>query len=875
MRGLLLVLSLVSAFAASAYDEEITVDKIKYGLTASTKEASVLGPVDQSATIVNLVIPDQVSDEGVDYKVTSIGNDAFRYCSSFTGTLILPEGLTSIGQNAFYGCSGFTGRLTLPESLTSIRYGAFAGCSHLTGVLILPKSLTNLEGRAFEECSGLTGSLTIPVGVTKIGYQTFYGCSGFIGLTLPEGLTSIENGAFYNCYGLSGNLILPESLITIGESAFRRCGRFTGDLIIPQWAMSIGDYAFESCSGFKGKLVLPKGLKSIGYNAFDGCKGFTGDLVIPEGVENINSYTFYGCSGFNGTLTLPDGLRWIGKSAFQGCSGFTGALTLPGRTYYIDEYAFSGCKGFTSLTLSENTTKIGVKAFAGCSGFVGTLNLPIGLEEIENSAFRDCSGFTGLILPKGLKNVGEFAFYHCSGIKENIIIPYRVTEIGANAFTDVGTGILKLPQSLKNIGDAFSGDFHYVVSQNPVPPANIGCETEPAIPGGIFSDNILSGKLIVPTGSIEEYKSAYGWQKFKYIIEGEPSIFHNLLYIIVSGEEGEDDYVRVIGINPDADGTLEFPMEIEIDGKKYPVTQIAEGACEGRGDIRKVIFPESIVYVGDEAFADCPNLKEVVTEDCDKTLTFGNDVFAGCPIETIYNGRNNSGNPFAGNDNLRDVTIGEKVDALAPGEFAGCPGITDITVLNPVPPTVGESAFDDDVYNGAVPRVPDGSVDDYKAAEGWKDFFNILAIDKIDAMTILLNTTSISIEAESAVQLTAIITPEVTTDKSVIWSSSDEGVATVNANGLVTAVAAGSATITATTTNGLTATCTVTVTAKQSGIEGVEGDSAGVRVEGNAIVAPEGSKVYDLSGREVTPTSLNPGIYIVRIPGGKAVKVRV
>ena len=59
--------------------------------------------------------------------------------------------------------------------------------------------------------------------------------------------------------------------------------------------------------------------------------------------------------------------------------------------------------------------------------------------------------------------------------------------------------------------------------------------------------------------------------------------------------------------------------------------------------------------------------------------------------------------------------------------------------------------------------------------------------------------------------LTAVFTPANATP-SVTWSSSDPAVATVNANGVVTAVAAGTATITVTTTiGGHTATCDVTV----------------------------------------------------------------
>ena len=67
--------------------------------------------------------------------------------------------------------------------------------------------------------------------------------------------------------------------------------------------------------------------------------------------------------------------------------------------------------------------------------------------------------------------------------------------------------------------------------------------------------------------------------------------------------------------------------------------------------------------------------------------------------------------------------------------------------------------------------------------------------------------------------LTATVAPDDAADKTVTWTSSNDAVATVDANGVVTAVSAGTATITATATNGTddtsddkTATCTVTVT---------------------------------------------------------------
>ncbi len=61
------------------------------------------------------------------------------------------------------------------------------------------------------------------------------------------------------------------------------------------------------------------------------------------------------------------------------------------------------------------------------------------------------------------------------------------------------------------------------------------------------------------------------------------------------------------------------------------------------------------------------------------------------------------------------------------------------------------------------------------------------------------------------IELTAIVYPEDATNKSIIWSSSDENVATVDQQGVVTAVGKGEATITAESVDGPSATCAVTV----------------------------------------------------------------
>lgn len=81
----------------------------------------------------------------------------------------------------------------------------------------------------------------------------------------------------------------------------------------------------------------------------------------------------------------------------------------------------------------------------------------------------------------------------------------------------------------------------------------------------------------------------------------------------------------------------------------------------------------------------------------------------------------------------------------------------------------------------------------------------------IAVSAITVNPTTAAVKPGATVTLSATVTPEDATDKTITWSSSDEKVATVD-GGKVTGVAEGTATITATTKSGdKTATCTVTV----------------------------------------------------------------
>ena len=86
----------------------------------------------------------------------------------------------------------------------------------------------------------------------------------------------------------------------------------------------------------------------------------------------------------------------------------------------------------------------------------------------------------------------------------------------------------------------------------------------------------------------------------------------------------------------------------------------------------------------------------------------------------------------------------------------------------------------------------------------------ITVVESVLVENVTLDKTSLDLNVGSTEQLTATVNPANATNKTVTWQSSDESVATVDADGKVTAHTPGTATITA-TAGGQSATCTVTV----------------------------------------------------------------
>ena len=130
----------------------------------------------------------------------------------------------------------------------------------------------------------------------------------------------------------------------------------------------------------------------------------------------------------------------------------------------------------------------------------------------------------------------------------------------------------------------------------------------------------------------------------------------------------------------------------------------------------------------------------------------------------------------------------------------------------------------------------------------------LITVNAIPVQTISVTGSSTSVEEGKTLQLTASVSPATATNQSITWSSNHTNIATVDANGLVTAVAAGEARITATAQDGsaVYGYIDITVTEKQVGAdEGVFTLSTGALTIGSYVVFTNG---YDGSGYAMSST---------------------
>ena len=551
-KTLLLLVALITATIAFA---QTKINGIYYNLNDETKTAEVTyqyyWDANNYSGVTSITIPQKVTFNSTEYSVTSIGDDAFQYCSSLT-SITIPNSVTSIGYAAFSECSSLTS-ITIPNSVTSIGYYAFDGCSSLTSITI-PNSVTSIESYAFQFCTSLT-SISIPNSVTSIGSYAFYYCTSLTSITIPNSVTEIGLGAFQYCTSLT-SISIPNSVTSIGYRAFYYCPSLTS-ISIPNSVTSIGDdafygtpwlnnqpdgciyinsllyvykgempknthidvkegttmicyAAFSNCSSLTS-ITIPNSVTSIGESAFSSCSSLT-SITIPNSITEIGYATFYGCSSLT-SISIPNSVTSIGSKAFSSCKSLT-SITIPNSVTSIGYQAFSSCKSLTSITIPNSVTSIGESAFSSCSSLT-SISIPNSVTSIGSQAFSSCTSLTSITIPNSVTSIGSFAFDQCKSLT-SISIPDSVTTIGYQAFSSCSSlTSITIPNSVTSIGDyafRYCSSLTSITCLGSTPPdaSNLRAQYETCI-------------LFVPKGSLNDYQNHAEWGKFLNIqeLEGE------------------------------------------------------------------------------------------------------------------------------------------------------------------------------------------------------------------------------------------------------------------------------------------------------------------------------------------------------------------
>ncbi len=354
----------------------------------------------------DVVIPSQITINGKQYDVTSIGIRAFVNCYCLE-SIVIPSSVTSIRYEVFDDCYSLTiycAALSKPEGwdndwnpdnqavywgINDNNYLEQAGIHYLI-----------IEGKAVisKYTSQLGNDVVIPSTITINGKQ--------------YDVAVIDKKAFRDCTSIT-NIVIPSSVTSIGEYAFCNCESLqTINFESNSKLSSIGSHAFYNCDSLKS-IVIPSSVTSIGESAFSNCKSLK--------IVNFES---------NSKLTS------IGKTVFNDCSSLAN-IVIPSSVTSIGESAFSNCKSLKIVNFESNSklTSIGKTVFNVCSSLANIV-IPSSVTSIGESAFSNCFSLQTINFESNskLSSIGSHAFYNCDSLK-SIVIPSSVSKIGYDIFS--------------------------------------------------------------------------------------------------------------------------------------------------------------------------------------------------------------------------------------------------------------------------------------------------------------------------------------------------------------------------------------------------------------------------------------------------------
>ena len=605
-------------------------------------------------------VPSVIEKDGKAYQVVEIGPSSFKQNKKMKH-LSLPEGVTIIGEGAFNGCD-YMEDVKLPSSLVEMKDNVFKGCFKLDGVQ-LPSSLTAMGEHCFEYCKSLS-AIALPSGLKVIASKAFTNCGNLERLTIAEGVESIKDNAFCSCK--IAELEIPSSVKEIDKRAFYDCSKLTLVVISEALKDRLDSSVFAGCSSLKfsyGASSASSGDASSATqesapntSSEESVKVSDASLYHIE-VLSDNTCAIVKYTGSEEIVRIPSELQKGGKSykvVEIGQLAFAKKKT-PGQIAWEEELVentnlisvviipesvdpnYNGYQTIREVIIPEGVKTISKAAFYSCVA-LEKVSFPKTLEKLDVGAFAFCTHLKSVSLPDGVLTIPEYAFEYCENLES--FSSKGVKEIKKSAFTKC--------KNLKNLS----------LSEN------VNIEAFAFLSCDYMRDNKVSS----------DAGASMAMFQMKPVTDKTCNI---------SGFEGEGDVIVV-------------PSEMHKNGKTYKVIGIAGYAFSKKKKIGKVVLPDTVEMIADNAFAssslteieipssvkeikdyafdDCAQLKKVVLPDGLSLL--GKNAFSSCvSLESISipnSIRSISSSLFLNCTALEHVDLPADLESIEGSAFGNC-----------------------------------------------------------------------------------------------------------------------------------------------------------------------------------------------------------
>ena len=647
-----------------------------------------------------------------------------------------------------------------------------------SGEITIPETIGECEvkqigNHAFSDCTGIT-SIVIPDSVTEIGSYAFSGCTSLAEITVSpdnQNYSSVDGVLFskdvsklitYPKGNKRSKYTVPDGVEKIDENIFFDC-TYLEEIAIPDSVTNIGESAFSGCTSLS-KVKLSNGLTKIENRNFSGCTSLR-EIIIPDSVTSIGGSAFSGCTSLR-EIIIPDSVTSIGGSAFSGCTSLK-EVEIPDSVTSIGGSAFSGCTSLKEVEIPDSVTEIDGWAFSGCTSLTKII-LPKNMTSIEGGVFSGCSSLESIVIPEGVTTIGTRSqseppygstFSGCTSLAE-IVIPDSVTEIYDFAFSGcTSLSKVKLSNNLTEIaGATFSGCTSLREITIPDSVTSIG--------NYAFSDCTSLESVTIGSGVEQLDIDAFLDYSNAPVVSAS---CRRLANITVSPENKTYSSVDGVLFNKDKSELLAYPIGNKRSSYTIPdgVTKIDQKAFYGCRYIETLTIPASVKEIEASALGNCYDIRTINylgTREQWKEVIIGADNYMFALV-----------NVGCADDTRCDHVWGEWV-------------VVDAATTE---------------KEGLEKRVCS-----LCSAEETR---KIPKLDIVKVTAIELSDSERTATVGTSFTITATVKPDDALNRTIIWSSSDPSIATVDENGTVTAIAEGEAIITAESADGVKAECKVTV----------------------------------------------------------------